>query len=212
VSAYLHDDRWARWAGVGGIVFAALSAAWVALMQAAPRADDTDAIIASWHDGGVHATRMAVAAIALTIGAVALVWFTAALRERLRVADERLATAALGAACVIAALMLVKAALNAAVPTAAAANDAFDVDADLVRVLSAATYWLVILEATVGAALVGWTSIAALRGDVFPRWFAHTGHAVAAVAIFSWALHGLPLALVALWLAAAGVFVVRGAA
>ena len=112
----------------------------------------------------------------------------------------------------MAALMLVKGALNAAVPTAAAANDAFVVDADLVRVVSSTTYWLVILEAMTGAGLVGWASIAALRGDVFPRWFAHAGHAVAAVAIFSWAVHGLPLALVALWLAAAGVFVLRDAA
>lgn len=209
----LDDPRWERWAGTGGIVFVVLSVAWALIVRRGPDATESDQAILGYFADAGNRGELYIAAILLGFAGVFFLWFLGSLRTVLVRAEgdpSRLTAVAFAAGVVMTGIMFVK---NTVTVTLATASDvdAFQLDPDTSRLLDVLTLGLIAHEAVAGAVLVGAASVVILRTGVLPSWLGWAGALTALVAAFALPLFGLPLVLVALWVLAVSVYLLRGA-
>jgi hypothetical protein len=205
------DDRST---GILGIVFVALSLLWAALVISAdaPPWDSPDREVTTFFADGGNRAQLLLAAVALALAGVILVGFAAGFRRVLvrgELPHRWLADAAFGGGVAMAALMFVKNAILGGLPMAAEFSEDFVVDPGAYHALDAVQTGVLIQEGFAAAVLIGGASLYALRTRALPRWLAASGALVAALALLSWFLYGVPLILVLAWLLAASVLLLR---
>jgi hypothetical protein len=204
----------ARTGGFAGIAFVALSVLWAVILVVVDRPSYNsadDAVSEFWRDSG-NRRLLLLAALALALAGVALLWFLGSFRVVLRRAEgepARLATIAFAGGVALATLLFVKNAADGGIALALEFEQGFTLDPDVFRALNAVFLGLLIHEGLAAAVLTGAASLLVLRTGAFPRWLGWTGGAVALVSLASWLIPGLPLILVLAWILAVSVLMLR---
>lgn len=207
-----------RQGGFAGIAFVALTVLWaiIVIVGDRPGYDASNAAITEyWGDSGKRGLSV-LAAIALALAGLALLWFLGSLRVILRRAEgepARLATIAFAGGVVMAALLFVKNSIDGGLALALefgeqGVND-FALDPEVFKVFDAFFIGLLIHEAFAAAVLIGATSLLILRTTFFPRWLGWTGVVVALLELASWLVYGVPLILALAWVFAVSVLLLR---
>jgi hypothetical protein len=214
-TGFLGDERWERWAGIGGLAFVVLTLAWGVLYAPAPGSGDSDQKIADWYGDHGNRTKVWVAAILLMLAAVAFLWFLGSLRTLLRRVEGppgRVSALSFGAGLVLTALVFAKnAAATAPAVSITFGLDSSELDPAAFRLFNALFHLLVYQELFAGAALIAFTSVLALRTGLLPRWLGGGGFVVAAVVAALFWQEAVPLALVLAWILVLSVLVLRTA-
>jgi hypothetical protein len=206
-----------REGGVAGIAFVVLTVLWAIIVATAdrPSYNSADAAVSEfWSDSG-NRRGLLLAALALALAGVALLWFLGSFRVVLRRAEgdpARLATIAFAGGVALSVLLFVKNAIEGGVALALEFEQGFTLDPDVYRALNAVFLGLLIHEGFAAAVLIGAASLLVLRTRVFPGWLGWTGLAVALLALLSWLIPGLPLVLVLAWILVASVLMLRRSA
>ena len=203
-----------REGGLAGIAFVVLTLLWALLLATAdrPSYNSSDAAVSEfWSDSG-NRRLLLLAALALALAGVALLWFLGSFRVVLRRAEgepARLATIAFAGGVALSVLLFVKNAIEGGLALALEFEQGFTLDPDVYRALNAVFLGLLIHEGFAAAVLIGAASLLVLRTRVFPRWLGWTGVAVALLALLSWLIPGLPLVVVLAWILVASVLMLR---
>jgi hypothetical protein len=208
-----------RQGGLAGIAFVALTVLWgiIILVGDRPGYDSSSAAISEyWGDSGKRGLSV-LAAIALALAGLALLWFLGSLRVILRRAEgepARLATIAFAGGVVMAALLFVKNSIDGGLALALefgeqGVND-FTLDPEVFKTFDAFLIGLLIHEAFAAAVLIGAASLLTLRTRIFPRWLGWAGVVVALLQLASWAVYGVPLILALAWILAVSLLMLRG--
>ena len=203
-----------REGGLAGIAFVVFTLLWAFLLATAdrPSYNSSDAAVSEfWSDSG-NRRLLLLAALALALAGVALLWFLGSFRVVLRRAEgepARLATIAFAGGVALSVLLFVKNAIEGGLALALEFEQGFTLDPDVYRALNAVFLGLLIHEGFAAAVLIGAASLLVLRTRVFPRWLGWTGVAVALLALLSWLIPGLPLVVVLAWILVASVLMLR---
>src|SRR5918999_5184106 len=159
--------RFARWAPLSGVVFAALWVVAILLFGDGP--GDTDQEIASFYDSDDNRDDQSLAWALVALATLFFLWFLAELRVRLLTAEgqpARLTALAFGSGLVSAVLFLLSMTVWAA--TSFAHDEAeFSADPGTVRLLDSTGYVLWASAGSMSIPLVVAVSLIALRTRVF---------------------------------------------
>ena len=197
---------WERW----GVTLGALGiAVWVVgglIASDSPSSTDSDAAIRAWYASSSNQNGEIAAFFVFAAGALCLIGFFGALRERLADAEDspaRISQLAFGAGLLSIALMLLAVIMFVAPASAAAETSSADVLPSTFRVLQNMGYMTLVAGTIIGAIAVWSTSAIALRRGVFPRWFAWAGVLVGVVQLG--AVFFFPILLYCVWILVASV-------
>lgn len=195
--------RFARWAPLSGVVFAALWVVVLILIGDGP--GDTDQEIASFYDDEGNRDEQSVAWALVAFATLFFLWFLAELRVRLLAAEgepARLTALAFGSGLVSAVLFLLSMTLWAA--TSFAHDEAeFSADPGTVRLLDSTGYVLWASAGSLSIPLVLAVSLIALRTRVFPVWLGWIGLVLALTLIVAFAF--IPVLALFAWVALLGI-------
>jgi hypothetical protein len=196
-------ERWGASLGALGVVL------WVVAFivdNGSPMSDDSDATIGAWFASNSHRHRDIVTFFIFVVGALCVLSFFGALRERLADAEDspaRISQLAFGAGFLSVALQIVAIALFAGPAFTATDASPANVDPNTFRALNDTGY-LVWVSGTMVGAIAVWASAAiALRRAVFPRWFAWLSVLVGIAQLF--AVFFFPILLAWAWILVAGL-------
>ena len=188
-----------RWWGVSGVVFAVLFLIGFALLG---DSGETGEEIIAFHDD--NRVRSIIAFLCFAASALAYIWFTAAVRNVLALAEPEprgLTALGYGAGLVTATLIVVGAAPAAALGDTA--NDAGANAADAYALVSSMTYPLITIGIGMSSLLALAVGLVTLRTGVLPRWFGWASLVAAPLILV--AVLFLPIFVFLLWVATAGV-------
>lgn len=200
-----------RVTGVSGITFVVLAVA-VVLLSGEQDFDGSNQSLQSFFVDNGQQNRAIAGIVILPFAAAALLWFLAGLRSLLQ-ADSRsgLPTAAALGGGFFAVTFLMGATVSNAATISLAFTDRYTFDAGEAR-LTLILGIVLLTGALAGAAvLITATSLAGSHIGLLPTWFARSGYVVAVLAMFSVLLFAWPAALVAIWILAFSVILLRGA-
>lgn len=192
---------WERWGAFLGAIGVALWVVAFAIDNNSPSAGDSDAKIHDWFASSSHRTREIVAFFIFAIGALCVISFYGALRERLADAEDspaRISQLAFGAGLLSVALSIIGIALF--IGPAFTADDAkpSNVAPDTFRVLNDTGYIIWVSATMIGAISVWATAAIALRRRLLPRWFAWVSLLVGLAQLF--AVFFFPILLFWVWI------------
>lgn len=157
--------RWDRLAAAGGLIGVALFVVAAFVYGSPPTVDDDAQSVASFFAD--NRDRVLTAVFLQGLGVLAVLWFFAALVDRMReLGESRLATAAFGSFLLAFALGGV-----AAITRATLAYSVADESADLVRPLYHVTVVVETFTNVLGAGVFVAVGAAALRTGLFARWW-----------------------------------------
>lgn len=169
---------WERW----GVTLGALGiVAWVIAVLAgsdSPGTDETDAAIRDWYASSSNQNGDITAFFIVLAGALCVIAFFGALRERLADAEDspaRISQLAFGAGLLSVAFTVLAVAMFVAPSFTASETSADDVVPSTYRLLQNAGYLMLVAGTIIGAIAVWSSSAIAFRRGVFPRWFAWLG-------------------------------------
>ena len=195
--------RFARWAPLSGVVFAALWVVAILLFGDGP--GDTDQEIASFYDSDDNRDDQSLAWALVALATLFFLWFLAELRVRLLAAEgqpARLTALAFGSGLVSAVLFLLSMTVWAA--TSFAHDEAeFSADPGTVRLLDSTGYVLWASAGSMSIPLVVAVSLIALRTRVFPVWLGWVGLVLALALIIAFAF--IPVLALFAWVALLGI-------
>jgi hypothetical protein len=178
-------ERWGASLGALGIVLWAI--AFISDNNS-PSPGDSDAKIQAWYASSSHRHREVIAFFLIAVGALCLIAFYGALRERLADAEAspaRISQLAFGAGLVSVALTIVAISLFVGPTFTAMDAKPSNVAPDTFRMLNDTGYVIWVSATMIGAITVWASSAIALRRGVFPRWFAWLGVLVGVVQLFA---------------------------
>jgi hypothetical protein len=205
------EGRLARWSPISGIAFAVLFLVGSVLADSSPSIGASDADILAFYGSSDSQGKLQVAYFVLTLAALLFLWFVGTLSARVRRAEgspgwaSRI-VAASGAACT--AVLILGYALGGAVADIGDDTDAFTVDPNTTRLLLDVAYTLSFETALpLAAPMVLAASLVALRERLLPRRLAWAGVGVAILCLAGFL--GIPIGLLALWVVAVAVQLVR---
>jgi hypothetical protein len=197
---------WERWGASLGVLGVLLWVVAFIVDNNSPSADDSDAKIRAWYASSSDRHHDIVSFFVFVVGALCVLSFFGALRERLADAEDspaRISQLAFGAGFVSVALQVVAIALFVGPAFTATDASPANVAPDTFRALNDTGY-LMWVSATMIAAVAVWASAAiALRRAVFPRWFAWLSVLVGIVQLF--AVLFFPILLGWAWILVAGL-------
>jgi hypothetical protein len=197
---------WERWGASLGVLGILLWVVAFIIDNGSPSAGDSDAKITAWYASSSDRHREIVAFFIFIVGALCVLSFWGALRERLADAEDspaRISQLAFGAGFLSVALEIVAIALFVGPAFTVADASPASVAPDTFRVLNDTGY-LVWVSATMIGAIAVWASSAiALRRAVFPRWFAWLSVVVGLAQLF--AVFFFPILLAWAWILVAGL-------
>jgi hypothetical protein len=177
-----------RWASIAGIIFVALMFVGTFFVTDVPDSDAPAQDIADYLADSDNHTRNIVGAYIWAVGGLAFLCFLTRLRSVLRGAEGgtgALSNLAFGAGVVYVAAWMVSAMTFASVAYTVELRDAPVSDPDLVRVLPAMAWMILLLGGGfAGLLLVLSASVVILQTAVLPRWLAWLGIVMAILLLF----------------------------
>jgi hypothetical protein len=203
------------WSSLSGLVFVVLAVVGSLLIFDGP-SDSSPAKMTAYYQSGSHRAHINIGWILLGLGLFALIWFVAALRERIRLSEQAtpeegtfLSTLVLVGGTVYIAVAMAGIALADGVKTMSDDTYQHQVYSGVIHAANDATYIMVVTGGAAMAALIFATAIAVRRYAILPRWVSWFGFvagvaAIASVIFFTmlfWLLW-IAVASVALFLAA----------
>jgi len=197
------------WSSLSGLLFVVLVVVGSALLFDGPT-DSSPAKMTAWYGSDSNRWHINAGWILTGLGLFALIWFVAALRERIRESEQ----AAPGEGTFLSTVVLVGGTVYVAVAMAGIAiadgiktmsDDTYQnqVYSGVIHAANDASYILVVTGGAAMAALIFATSIAVRRYAILPRWVAWFGFAAGVAAILSVAFFTMLFWL--LWVAVASV-------
>jgi hypothetical protein len=175
------------WSSLSGLVFVVLAVAGSLFLFDGP-SDGSPAKMAAWYGSSRNRTHVNVGWILTGLGLFALIWFVAALRERVRESEQEgsfLSTVVLVGGTVYVAMAM--AGIAVADGTKTMSDDTYhhQVYSGVIHAANDASYILVATGGAAMAALIFATSIAVRRYAILPRWLSWFGFVAGVAAIAS---------------------------
>lgn len=197
------------WSSLGGLVFVVLAVIGSILLFDGP-SDSSPAKMASWYGDSGNRAHVNIGWVLTGLGLFALIWFVAALRERVRESETAapeqgtfLSTLVLVGGTVYVAVAMVGIAVAGGIKTMSDDTYHHQVYSGIIHAAGDASYVLVVTGGAAMAALIFATSVATRRYAVLPRWVSWFGFAAGVAAIFS--LFFFTMLVWLLWVAVASV-------
>lgn len=197
------------WASLGGLVFVVLAVVGALLLFDGPT-DKSPAKMAAWYGSGSNRTHVHIGWVLTGLGLFTLIWFVAALRERVRASEQAaaeegtfLSTVVLVGGTVYVALGMAGIALADGIKTMSDDTYQHQVYSGVIHAANDASYLLVTTGGAALATLIFATSAAAKRFGILPRWLVWFGYVAGVAAIFSIIFFTMIVWL--LWIAVASV-------
>jgi len=197
------------WSSLSGLVFVVLAVVGSALLFDGPT-DESPAKMASWYGSSSNRAHLNIGWILTGLGLFALIWFVAALRERVRESEQAspergtfLSTIVLVGGTVFVAVAMAAIALSDGIKTMSDDTYHHQVYSGLVHAAGDATYMMVVTGGAAMAAAIFAVSAAVFRYGILPRWVGWFGAAAGIAAVFS--LLFFTMLFWMLWVAVASV-------
>jgi hypothetical protein len=197
------------WSSLSGLVFVVLVVVGSALLFDGP-SDGSPAKMTSWYQSSSNRAHVSIGWILTGLGLFALIWFVAALRERVRESEQAspeqgtfLSTIVLVGGTVYVAVAMAGIAVADGIKTMSDDTYRHTVYSGVIHAASDASYLLVVTGGAAMAALIFATSIAARRYAILPRWVSWFGFVAGVAAIVSIAFFTMLFWL--LWVAVASI-------
>jgi hypothetical protein len=197
------------WASLSGLVFVVLVVVGSLLLFDGP-SDSSPAKMAAYYGKDSNRWHINIGWILAGLGLFALIWFVAALRERIRMSelaapDEGtfLSTIVLVGGTVYIAVTMAAIALADGVKTMSDDTYQHRVYSGVIHAANDATYIMVVTGGAAMAALIFATAVAARRFAILPSWVTWFGYAAGVAALLSVIFFTMLFWL--LWLAVASI-------
>jgi hypothetical protein len=197
------------WSSLSGLVFVVLAVVGSALLFDGP-SDSSPAKMTSWYSSSSNRAHVNIGWILTGLGLFALIWFVAALRERVRESEQAspeqgtfLSTIVLVGGTVYIAVAMAGVAVADGIKTMSDDTYNHTVYSGVIHAASDASYLLVVTGGAAMAALIFATAIAVRRYAILPRWVSWFGFVAGVAAIASVIFFTMLLWL--LWVAVASV-------
>ena len=197
------------WSSLSGLVFVVLAVVGSALLFDGPT-DESPAKMASWYGSSSNRTHLNIGWILTGLGLFALIWFVAALRERIRESEQAspeqgtfLSTIVLVGGTVYIAVAMAAIALSDGIKTMSDDTYHHQVYSSVLHAANDAGYLLISTAGAAMGALIFATSIAVRRYAILPRWIGWFGYVAGVAAIASIIFFTMLFWL--LWIAVASV-------
>jgi hypothetical protein len=178
------------WSSLSGLVFVVLVVVGALFLFDGP-SDSSPAKMTAYYDSSSNRTHIHIGWVLTGLGLFALIWFVAALRERVRESEEGgaegtfLSTVVLVGGTVYIALTMAAIAVADGMRTMSDDTYQHRVYSGVIHAASDASYLLVVTAGAALAALIFATSIAVRRYAILPRWVSWFGFVAGVAAIFS---------------------------
>lgn len=179
------------WASLSGLVFVVLAVVGSALLFDGP-SDSSPAKMTAYYQSSSHRLHINIGWILTGLGLFALIWFVAALRERVRASEQAtpeegtfLSTIVLVGGTVYIAVAMAGIAVADGIRTMSDDTYQHRVYSGVIHAASDASYLLVVTGGAAMAALIFATSVAVRRYAILPRWISWFGFVAGVAAIFS---------------------------
>jgi hypothetical protein len=197
------------WASLSGLVFVVLAVVGSALIFDGP-SDSSPAKMTAWYGSDSNRTHINIGWILTGLALFALIWFVAALRERIRASELAapengtfLSTIVLVGGTVYVAVSMAAVALADGVKTMSDDTYKHQVYSGVIHAANDATYLMVVTGGAAMAALIFATAVAVRRYAILPTWVGWFGFVAGVAAILSIAF--FPMLVWLLWIAVASV-------
>jgi hypothetical protein len=197
------------WSSLSGLVFVVLAVVGSALLFDGP-SNSSPAKMAAWYGSGSHRWHINLGWILTGLGLFALIWFVAALRERVRASEQAasedgtfLSTIVLVGGTVYVAVAMAGIAVADGIRTMSDDTYHHQVYSGVIHAASDAAYILVVTAGVAMAALIFASAVAVRRYAILPRWVGWFGFVAGVAAIFSVIFFTMLVWL--LWVAVASV-------
>jgi hypothetical protein len=175
------------WSSLSGLVFVVLAVVGAMFLFDGP-SDSSPAKMTSWYTSSSHRAHVNIGWLLTGIGLFALIWFVAALRERVRESEGEgtfLSTVVLVGGTVYVAVAMAGIAVADGIKTMSDDTYHHRVYSGVIHAAGDATYILVVTAGAAMASLIVATSVAVRRYAILPRWVGVFGYVAAVAAFFS---------------------------
>jgi hypothetical protein len=203
------EGRGLWWSSLSGLVFVVLAVVGSLLLFDGP-SDLSPAKMTAYYQSGSHRAHIHIGWILTGLALFSLIWFVAALRERVRAGEEAspergtfLSTVVLVGGTVYIAVAMAGIAVADGIKTMSDDTYRHHVYSGVIHAASDAAYILIVTGGAAMAALIFAASVAARRFEILPRWVSWFGYAAGVAAIFSVIFFTMLFWL--LWIAVASV-------
>jgi hypothetical protein len=197
------------WASLSGFVFVVLAVVGAVLIFDGP-SDSSPAKMAAWYGSSSNRTHIHIGWILTGLGLFSLIWFVAALRERVRESEQAapgqgtfLSTIVLAGGTIYIAVAMAAVAVTDGIKTMSDDTYHHRVYSGVIHAANDASYLLVVTAGAAMAALIFAVSVAVRRYAILPRWLGWFGFVAGVAAIFSIIFFTMIVWL--LWIAVASV-------
>lgn len=179
------------WASLGGLVFVVLAVLGSIFLFDGPTGS-SPAKMAAWYGKASNQDHVHIGWILTGLGLFSLIWFVAAVRERVRESERAnpeegafLSTIVLAGGTVYVAVAMAGIALTDAIKTMSDDTYQHQVYSGVVHAANDATYLMVTTGGAAIASLIFAVSVAARRYAILPSWASWFGFVAGVAAIFS---------------------------
>jgi len=197
------------WASLSGLGFVVLAVVGSLLLFDGPQSS-SPAKMAAYYGASSHRTETNVGWVLVGLGLFCLIWFVAAMRERVLASEQEdarngtfLSTIVIVGGTAYVAVAMAAIALSDAVKTMSDDTYHHQVYSGLVHAAGDATYMMVVTGGAAMAAAIFAVSAAVFRYGILPRWVGWFGAAAGIAAVFS--LLFFTMLFWMLWVAVASV-------
>jgi hypothetical protein len=197
------------WSSLAGLVFVVLAIVGAILLFDGP-SDSSPAKMTSYYDSSSNRTHIHIGWVLTGLGLFVLIWFVAALRERVRASEQTtpeegtfLSTVVLIGGTVYIAVTMAAIAVADGIRTMSDDTYQHRVYSGVIHAAGDASYLLVVTAGAAMASLIFATSVAIRRYAILPRWVGWFGFVAGVAAILSLLFFTMLVWL--LWVAVASV-------
>jgi hypothetical protein len=197
------------WSSLSGVVFVVLAVVGAIFLFDGP-SDSSPAKMTSWYTSSSNRAHINIGWVLTGLGLFALIWFVAALRERVRESEAAapeqgtfLSTVVLMGGTVYVAVAMAGIAIAGGIKTMSDDTYHHQVYSGLIHAAGDASYVLVVTAGAAMAALIFASSVAVRRYEILPRWVSWFGFVAGIAAIFS--LFFFTMLVWLIWVAVASV-------
>jgi len=206
--------RLRSWSNLGGIVFAVLAVIGAIFLYDGPQAS-SPAKMAAWYGSGSHRTHINIGWLLTGLAYLSLIWFVAALRERVAVAEQAeaggsfLTTLVTIGGTVFVAAGVCQIGIASGIKTMSDDTYHHQVYGGLIHAAGDASYVILAGSGIAMASMIFALALATFAYGLLPRWVGWFGVVAGVAAIFSLLFFTMLVWL--LWIAVASVLLFRRA-